>query len=152
MCTNITIRSYQETDWACIEEIHDSARKMELESAQLSDAFVPLKQAAQSEGLFEYTLRVAEQEGKVVGFVAYTSDELAWLYVHPDCMRKGVGRALTEHVLKNTERPLCIEVLMGNERACAFYQAMGFALVKTLSGKMPGNEAFDVSVYVMELA
>ena len=61
----IRIREYREADWPRIEAIHDAARPMELKNAALDDAFVPLKQAAVNEGLFEYELRVAELDGVV---------------------------------------------------------------------------------------
>ena len=51
--TNIIIRDYKQEDWSPIEEIHDSARKIELHLAGLDHAFVPLEQAAVNEGLFE---------------------------------------------------------------------------------------------------
>lgn len=150
--TAIQIRPYLETDFPAIERIHDSARKQELACAGLDAAFVPLRIAAQREGLFDYTLRVAEQNGEVVGFTAYTEDELAWLYVDPAHMRSGVGRALALYVIEHTsERPLCVEVLAGNEPALHLYTSIGFTRTRTLSGKMPGNECFAVTVHCLEL-
>lgn len=148
----IKIRAYRPSDWERIEEIHDSARKMELEKAGLSDAFIPLALAADNEGLFEYEVRVAEVDARIMGFVAYSEDELAWLYVAPESMRRGVGRTLVEYVIGHTQkRPLTIEVLCGNELAKRLYESAGFQIVQTASGQMPGNERFHVSAYVMEL-
>lgn len=147
----IRIREYREADWPRIEAIHDAARPMELKNAALEGAFVPLKQAAVNEGLFEYELRVAELDGAVAGFTAYTEDELAWLYVDPAQMRRGVGRALVEYVLAQIpQRPVNIEVLAGNEPALRLYESAGFHTVKMLSGRMPGNEAFAVTVHHMQ--
>lgn len=149
----IEIREYREADWSRIEAIHDAARPMELKNAGLSAAFVPLREAAVNEDLFGYALRVAEIDGETVGFVAYTDEELAWLYVDPGQMRRGVGRALVQYVLDHTEtRPLHIEVLAGNDPALKLYEAMGFRTGKVLSGVMPGNEAFRVTVHCMERA
>ena len=149
----LLIRPYQDADFTAMERIHDSARRQELAFAGLDAAFVPLRIAAQREGLFDYTLRVAEQNGEVVGFTAYTQDELAWLYVDPPHMRKGIGRALASYVIEHTsERPLCVEVLAGNEPAMHLYTSIGFVRMKTVSGKMPGNECFDVTVHCLELS
>lgn len=147
----IVIRPYAPGDWQRIMEIHDEARQKELALAGLADAFVPLVEAAEREGLFDYTIRVAVVDGSVQGFVAYTEDELAWLYVDPAAGRRGIGTKLTQYVIANTVvRPLCIEVLAGNHAALALYQAMGFEIVDTASGSMPGNESFLVTVNCLE--
>ena len=148
----ITIRPYCEADWPTLVSIHDPARKNELEQAGLSDAFLPLEIAAEREGLFDYTVVVAEAEGKVRGFAAYTPDELAWLYVSVDYSHRGIGRALTKYVIENThERPLCLEALLGNRPAFELYKSVGFELKEIVSGRMPGNESFTVTVWCMEL-
>lgn len=63
----------------------------------------------------------------------------------------GVGRALVEHALTEMGRPVSIEVLSGNAPALALYEGCGFHRRKNLSGRMPGNEAFPVTVHVLEL-
>lgn len=81
----INIESYNERYWDDICRIHDQARKIELQYASLEDAFLPLEDVAETEGLFEYKhLDVALLDNKVVGFCAYSEDELAWLYVLPE--------------------------------------------------------------------
>ena len=70
MAKGLVIRTYEERDWPAIEAIHDAARMQELTLAQLAEAFIPLQQAAVSEGLFDDTVAVAERDGTVVGFVA----------------------------------------------------------------------------------
>ncbi|MBU3812866.1 MAG: GNAT family N-acetyltransferase [Candidatus Niameybacter stercoravium] len=146
----VFIREYQSQDWLRLVEIHDTARMIELDLAGLSDAFVPLIEAASNEGLFDYSIQVALINDKVVGFVAYSDDELAWLYVDPVYMGQGIGKYLVKHVIENTrKRPLGAEVLVGNEPAIHLYQSMGFEIVDTCSGVMPGNEAFQVTVCCM---
>lgn len=149
---DITIRTYRPEDWTRLEAIHDSARKMELMHAGLDAAFLPLAIAAEREGLFEYSVWVAERDGEVVGFVAYTDEELAWLYVDPARMKGGIGRRLVQHFIDSTaKRPLSLEVLVGNDPAIRLYGAMGFVIEKTQSGRMPGNEDFAVTVHEMVL-
>lgn len=148
---HIEIRPYRDSDWPRLCAIHDAARKNELALAGLSDAFLPLEVAAQREGLFDYALRVAELDGQPAGFAAFTQDELAWLYVDPALARRGVGRALVEYALSEMGRPVSIEVLAGNAPALALYEGCGFCRTETLTGKMPGNEDFSVTVHVLEL-
>ena len=147
----IRIRPYRNADYPRLCAIHDAARRNELALAGLSDAFLPLEVAAGREGLFDYALRVAELDGQAAGFAAFTDDELAWLYVDPTLARRGVGRALVEHALAEMGRPVSIEVLAGNAPALALYEGCGFCRTETLTGKMPGNEDFSVTVHVLEL-
>ncbi len=148
---NLTIRPYRPEDWSRLAAVHDAARLQELWLAGLEEAFLPLEIAAERENLFDYTLRVAEWDGQIAGFAAYTEDELAWLYVDPAYMRRGIGSQLVRYVREHTAaRPLIIEVLAGNEPALALYQSLGFHIVDTQTGAMPGNEAFQVTVRVLE--
>ena len=106
--------------------------------------------ASQREDFFDYPhIDVATQDEKVVGFSAYTEEELAWLYVCPDLFRQKIGSALIENALK-TEPGICeIEVLYGNEPAKGLYETFGFTLEKLVNGVMPGNESFPVTVYCL---
>ncbi len=89
--------------------------------------------------------------GRIAGFAAFTEDELAWLYVDPALARRGVGRTLMERALSEMGRPVSIEVLAGNTPALALYESCGFHRTETISGKMPSNEAFPVTVHILEL-
>ena len=85
----------------------------------------------------------------VVGFCAYTDEEFAWLYVAPKMHRRGIGSKLVEHALKQESGLCCVEALSGNEPAKKLYESFGFFVRELISGKMPGNEEYDVCVYSM---
>lgn len=147
----LMIREYQASDRSFIEKIHDDARKIELRLAGLSNAFLPFEIVCEREKLFQYPgLFVALLEEKVVGFVACSSEELAWLYVDPAQMRKGIGRNLSQYALRAFPDIHHIEVLKGNEPARALYESLGFKIVATERGVMPGNEEFAVEVYILQ--
>lgn len=147
----ITIRKYMPEDWEAVAGIHDEARRVELKLAGLEEAFLPFSIASEQESFFEYPgIFVAELEGAVAGFAACTQEELAWLYVNPACMRKGIGRALCESMLEAYPGLCCIEVLTGNEPAKALYESQGFQVIEIRKGRMPGNEEFSVEVWRME--
>lgn len=148
--TDVTIRPYEQSDFDRLCEIHDAARRDELSYSNLDDAFIPMREAAENEGLFDYTLAVALKADGIVGFVAYCEDELAWLYVDPKFYRQGIARKLTQYVIEATEEPLSLEVLEGNDPAYRFYQKMGFEPVAREGGVMVGNEDFDVTVNVLQ--
>lgn len=139
--------------WEDLQKVHDPARMQELTLAGLEAAFLPLTVAAEREDLFDYQLYVAVEENVAVGFVAFTEDELAWLYVRPDHQRKGIGRTLAEFALSQmTEEEKSVEVLFGNEPARSLYHSLGFTEEKIVHGVMPGNESFPVTVWQMTKA
>ena len=117
----------------------------------MDEAFLPLAVAAEAEGLFDYTVRVAWLEGTAAGFSAFAGDELAWLYVDPALSRRGVGARLVQDALEYLERPVTVEVLAGNEPARRLYERCGFRFIETVSGRMPGNETFSVTCHVLRL-
>lgn len=146
------IRPYEEADYDAVSAVHDAARKIELALAQLDAAFLPFSVASEREDFFEYPhIDVAENDGKIAGFCAYTDEELAWLYVAPELHRQGIGSALVAHALQTEPELNEIEVLCGNEPARQLYESFGFRVEKIGGGVMPGNETFPVKVYCMRL-
>ena len=144
------IVAYNPTYWEDIQKVHDPARMQELTLAGLNDAFLPLTIAAEREDLFDYHLYVAVENEIAVGFVAFTEEELAWLYVRPDHQRRGIGRALAEFAMSGmTEEEKSVEVLFGNEPARTLYHSLGFTNETIVHGMMPGNESFPVTVWQM---
>jgi ribosomal protein S18 acetylase RimI-like enzyme len=142
----VKIRRYTNDDWVRICQIHDAARRDELLSAGLVDAFLTMEETAENEGFHDYDVLVAEVDGVVQGFTAFSDVELAWLYVDPRCYRMGLGLSLVKAALLATGVPLSVEVLDGNEWALALYKKAGFGVVGHMNGRMPGNERFAVSV------
>ena len=143
---------YDPACWTGIVEVHDAARLQELRCAGLEAAFLPLDIAAEREGLFDYNVYVAKNGEMVTGFVAFTDEELAWLYVHPAYQRQGIGRALAVYALsKMSAEEKCVEVLCGNESARNLYRNIGFTKEELLHGHMPGNEEFEVSAWRMTM-
>ena len=45
---------------------------------------------------------------------------------------------------------MAVEVLVGNEAALGLYLNLGFKIVERVEGRLPGNEAFKASVFVLE--
>ena len=147
----VVVRDYRQEDWPRLQVIHDAARRNELRLAGLEEAFLPLTAAAEAEGLFDYTMRVALLEGTAAGFSAFAEGELAWLYVDPALSRRGVGTRLVQDALEHLKRPVTVEVLAGNDPARLLYERCGFRLIETVSGRMPGNESFSVTCHVLRL-
>jgi len=147
---NIEIRPYISSDYKYVSEIHDASRKIELSMASLDDAFLPFSICAEREDFFDYPhIDVAILDGGIAAFSAYTDDELAWLYVSPEMMRKGIGKRLVEQAIHTEPNIKYIEVLCGNEPARKLYESFGFHVQEVIQGVMPGNESFKVEVYRM---
>ena len=104
-----------------------------------------MKIAAIEEDLFSYNIYVAAIDEKIVAFVAFSDDELAWLYVDPSFQKQGIGSKLIEFSLTKMKRPTYLEVLTGNP-AKSLYLHKGFKFLQHESGKMPRNETFHVEV------
>ena len=146
----IEIRPYISSDYDRISEIHDASRRIELALASLDDAFLPFSVAAEREDFFDYPhIDVAIVGGEIVAFSAYTDEELAWLYVDPKMMHKGIAKKLVENALKTEPGIKYIEALCGNEPARKLYESFGFSVQEIVKGVMPGNESFKVEVYSM---
>ena len=146
------ILPYDPQFWEDIQAVHDRARQQELAYADLKDAFLPLSIAAEREDLFSYRVFVATYAGAAVGFVAFTEDELAWLYVHPIFQRRGIGRKLAEFAISQMDPgEKTVEVLYGNMPAKKLYVSLGFTKETVVHGKMPGNESFDVTVWQLTM-
>ena len=148
----VRIRPYQAADWPRLCEIHDAARLDELQPTVGTDAFLTLEQTAENEGLFDNQLFVAEVSQRVRGFVAYSEEELAWLYVDPPFYRRGVGRALLQHAVAQAGPDMMIEVLEGNAPALALYLSEGFAVTQRIEGKLAGNESHTAVGLVLKRA
>ncbi|MEM7256782.1 MAG: N-acetyltransferase [Pseudomonadota bacterium] len=123
-------------------DIHDAARYDELVLSAGTSAYLTLAQTFDNEGLFDGHVDVAELDGHVCGFIAYTPVEITWLYVAREYYRCGIGRRQLNHALGQCDTQVTLEVLEGNEPALALYLSVGFKVVKRMQGQLAGNEAF----------
>lgn len=146
----IEVRAYRDADWPRLCAIHDAARRDELGAAGLAGAYLTLEQTGANEGLFDANVVVAELDGIVRGFAAFSADELTWLYTDPVAYRQGIARALLRHAVAAGGDAMYAEVLVGNEAALALYRSEGFAVLRRVDGKLAGNEAFAASGYYLE--
>ena len=78
------------------------------------------------------------------GFAILRGDELSHLYVHPDAIGTGMGRALFEHA--KTLRPHGFElwVFQQNERARRFYERNGCRAIRFTNGELNEERTPDV--------
>ena len=149
------IRNYTESDRSKLISIYDSARRSELLLAGVPRGFVSLSDEATFSFLEGSTIIVAEISSRVVGFAAYDTDTLGWLYVSPVHAHEGIGTLLAKKAIENIKNtgvsPVKINVLKGNTPALNLYSKLGFTQVRTAIGELPGS-GVSVSVICMELS
>ena len=121
-----------------------------MERSGLAAAFLTLEATADTEGLFDGEVVVAEAAGEVCGFVACADGELTWLYVEPSRHRQGIGRQLLRHAILAAGGNLSTEVLVGNDAALALYLSEGFKIMRRVDGKLTGHESFAASGHVLQ--
>ncbi len=85
----------------------------------------------------ETTVWVAELAGEIVGYVAFRSDWIDHLYIHPDHQGQGIGPALLAKALEDGQTKQ-LWAFQQNARARRFYEARGFVAVEFTDGA--GNE------------
>ncbi|WP_181418824.1 GNAT family N-acetyltransferase [Aquipseudomonas alcaligenes] len=90
------------------------------------------KVVARLSGVDTYIARV---RGLVVGFVSINNFSLLGLFVTPAFQRRGIGKALVEHVAQCAPR-LSVVVYQSNIGALAFYRKLGFDMtdVRNMDG------------------
>lgn len=81
---------------------------------------------------------VAEDGGRLIGFVGLHEDVVSHLWVHPDDQNRGAGTALV--ALAKDRRPggLRLQVFQQNTGARRLYERLGFTLVGLADGS--GNQ------------
>ena len=82
------------------------------------------------DGISDGRTRVAVADDRVVGFATTIAGddalELDDLFVDPDCLRQGVGRALVADAAATARRLGCRLDVTANDHALAFYEQVGF--------------------------
>lgn len=71
---------------------------------------------------------VRDEANKILGFLGTHNDSLEMLFVHPDYIGKGVGKALMNHALE-VVKVNKVDVNEQNERARQFYLNHGFVVI-----------------------
>jgi ribosomal protein S18 acetylase RimI-like enzyme len=128
----IALREYCAEDWPRVAEIHDAARVQELASGGIDPrAFRSMSEAAEGDEFFASRTTVACDNERVVGFVSWNGDYIAWLYVDPAEQRRGIGTHLLQHALAQIGPQAWTNTVAGNDAALRLYQREGMEVVWT---------------------
>lgn len=125
-------------DWPAICRVHDRARVLELHRTIGLEAFVPLNLDADGSAIRRGDTLVAEVEGEVAGFIAWSGGYIGWLYVDPLYHRQGVGRALVRAALEKIGDGAWMVCLDGNDPAQRLLESEGFRMLGHFPGEIDG--------------
>ncbi|MCF6377347.1 GNAT family N-acetyltransferase [Nocardioides KLBMP 9356] len=96
--------------------------------------------------LTQYDVRVAELDGRVVGYTRTTPTWLDDLYVVPDAQRSGVGARLLRAVLADHPDGIGLWVFESNRPARDFYARHGFVDLERTDGSANEEKAPDIKM------
>ena len=136
--TGFTIRDYAPDDWPAICRVHDRSRPDELRGSFDARAFIPLAKDPEGQYINLCDMFIAQRESGVVGFAGIDEPYLAWLYVDPECYRRGIGRALLRHCLDRLSDDAWTRACGNNTAALGLYRSEGFVVVERYMGENAG--------------
>lgn len=86
-------------------------------------------------------LTVATEDSALLGFVAFRPDEavLAELFVRPDALGRGIGRALLDHAKAAMPGGFTLFTRASNHRARSFYKREGLVALREASHPRSGD-------------
>lgn len=82
-----------------------------------------------SEVVPQNSVRLAVEDGRLVGFVAASRESIAQLYVRTGCQHRGIGTGLLDWAKAQSGGTLWLFTFQRNLRARAFYEKHGFIAV-----------------------
>ncbi|MEK2461622.1 GNAT family N-acetyltransferase [Lactobacillus gasseri] len=145
------IRKYEDSDFDQLCHVMDRARMQELNTANMEQVFIQLRDAPYLGYLLKCKIYVVINGERLVGFVGLRPHELSFLYVEPTFQNHGVGKKLIEFALKRLERPIKLEVFTDNFAAKTLYEKYGFKVVKTVVEKWSDEYPIEFSQDTMEM-
>lgn len=134
----VDLRRGRAEDAAVLASIHVRSRTTAMPWITLVHDEAETRDWMEQHVLAHQHVLVAERDGAVVGFAAVHDDWLEQLYLEPEAIGTGVGRALLEAAQALRPDGLSLWVFTGNLRARRFYERAGFELVEQTDGS--GNE------------
>ena len=134
------IRPYRDTDWAVVRDIYDLAKPDEMRGVVDASAIPPLEAEPDMMALFQSSqILVMESGGQIVGFGRSRGTSITWLFVHPECRRKGVARALVLEMLARLTGTITLNVATTNVAAYNLYKRLGFTVEREFIGQFNGH-------------
>jgi len=124
----VTIRPVQSTDLVALRDLYLRARThtftwLDAASFQIADFDLHTEKE---------TIFVAVKNNDLVGFVSLWLPKrfVHHLYVHPDYLRKGIGKQLLKYALDIMGHPAVLKCLKQNQNALQFYLSQNWQIAE----------------------
>lgn len=142
--SRIRLRPARVEDAAALAAIHRAARRAAMPYLpELHDEKEDRDWMARSV-LPNATVRVAQAQGRPIGYLALSGNRLDQLYVVPAHQGRGVGSRLLAEAKILSPGGLRLHVFQRNHRARAFYEARGFTAIGFSEGAENEEQEPDV--------
>lgn len=142
MSTSLSFRPATQSDAEAVAQIYLSSRKEFISFAPIAHSDEAVYQWIHDVLIPSNQVTVVEQDKKVIGMMALSTDEKAgWidqLYLHPDVVGCGIGTKLMERAKAELGSPIRLYTFHGNQSATRFYERHGFREIQYSDGS--GNE------------
>ena len=142
MSKNFFIRDYHAGDFDAVTILWRVAREKSLPEFQNAKGhfFYEDQDYFRNAILEANQVFVVETEQHPIAFMAVKDEFVDQLYVHPDCQRQGVGRALLDFARKISPEHVWLYTLQINLNARLFYEKNGFIAEKFGISPAPESE------------
>jgi len=139
LAQEMNIRPYEPADWDAVRDIWNRGKPDEFRGTCDLRAIIPLERDERMQQLFrDSTIFVGETDGRIIGFAGFKGEVVTWLFVDPDCYRKGYGCALLSFILSRMGSTARLNVGAGNAAAIKLYEKHGFRITNRFNGKYNG--------------
>ncbi len=140
----IQVRRAAEGDAEAIAEIHVTARREAMPWLPVLHTEAETREWVANIVLPHQEVRVAEVDGRIVGYSARDGAELNDLYVGPRYQGRGAGTALLHAAMAASPGQLLLWTFQRNDDARRFYERHGFEAIELTDGA--GNEEREPDV------
>ena len=128
---SVTIRAYEAADKQTLSSIWYRA-SLEVHAFLGTDLLCDQQKLIEDVYLEKAETFVAVIDNEPVGFIGLLDSFIGGLFVDPAAQGHGIGRMLIAYALE-LKGELSLEVYADNERACRFYEQLGFQEVSRRS-------------------
>jgi ribosomal protein S18 acetylase RimI-like enzyme len=138
----LSFRTATHIDVEAVTHVYLAARKKFVPFAPLAHSDEDIHRWIQQNLIPMGQVTVVEQDGRVIGMMALSTDETAgWidhLYLHPNAVGHGIGSKLLRQAKAFLGSPIRLYTFQENSKAIKFYEQHGFKAIAYGDGS--GNE------------
>ncbi|WP_394791728.1 GNAT family N-acetyltransferase [Rhodoferax sp.] len=124
----MAIRAFAPSDLTPVLEIYALSKLDELANEAYVPELVPLDRDPPRFASFKQSSVYVYETTQLLGFAAYSGNEITALFVHPAARGQRIGRTLLEHLLALVPPDCCLHVAASNTAAMALYRQYGFEI------------------------